>query len=333
MGIKMDKNHFANKEILVTGGLGFIASNLVKKLVEMGAQVTVLDNLNPKYGGNLQNLASVKNKISIHVDDIINKELLARLLPGKHVVFHLAAQTSHMDSMSEPLNDLDMNAKATLQLLELTRQLNPNLRLVITSTRQIYGQAQYLPVDENHPINPIDINGIHKLAIEQYATLYFRHHQIKSTLLRLTNVYGPGIRIKDARQMFLGVWIRLLLENKPFEVWGGDQLRDLAYVNDVCDALLLAAGDEKTIGQIYNIGSGSKEVSLLELAETLVNVAGKGSFQVKEYPLERRGIEIGNIYLNDEKFRNLTGWKHQVTLEQGLQKTLEYYQEHLKAYQ
>ncbi len=323
---------FSDKEILVTGGAGFIGSNLVQRLVELGAKVTVLDNLNSKYGGNLQNLAAVKDKITIHIDDILNQSLLADLLSEKHAVFHLAAQTSHMDSMMEPLNDLDLNAKATLQLLELCRQVNPDVRLVISSTRQIYGKAHYLPVDEDHPINPIDINGIHKLAVEQYAELYYRHHNIKSSLLRLTNVYGPGLRIKDARQMFLGVWIRLILENKPFEVWGGDQLRDLAYVGDVCDALLLSASEDKAIGQIFNVGSGSAEISLGKLAGMLVKVAGQGSYLVKEYPPERRGIEIGNIYLNDEKLRMVTGWAPQVGLEEGLGKTMDYYRMHYRDY-
>lgn len=326
-------NNFQDKNVLVTGGLGFIGSNLVRRLVELGAKVTILDNLNPKYGGNLENIAEVKKHVEIQVDDILNKDLLESLLQGKAAVFHLAAQTSHMDSMAEPLNDLDINARATLQLLELCRKVNPDVRLVITSTRQIYGKAQYLPVDERHPLNPIDINGIHKLAAEQYAEMYYRHHNIKSSLLRLTNVYGPGLRIKDARQMFLGVWIRLILENKPFEVWGGDQLRDLAYVSDVCDALLLAASEEKAIGQIFNVGSGSGEISLAGLAEKLVKVAGQGSFLVKEYPADRKGIEIGNIYLNDEKLRSTTGWKPMIGLEEGLRKTLDYYRKNLNAYQ
>ncbi len=322
---------FSNKDILVTGGLGFIGSNLVQRLVSLGAKVTVLDNLNPNYGGNVFNLNTIKNQLSVHVDDILNAELLAKLLQGKDYVFHLAAQTSHMDSMTDPLNDLNVNARATLQLLELCRKINPTVRLVMTSTRQIYGKAQYLPVDEQHPLNPIDVNAIHKLAAEHYAELYYRYHKLNSSILRLTNVYGPGLRVKDAKQMFIGVWIRLILENKPFEVWGGDQLRDLAYVSDVCDALLRAAG-ENAVGQIFNVGAGSAEISLVNLAEKLVTIAGQGSYQVKEYPKDRQGIEIGNIYLNDEKLRNTTGWRPEVGLEQGLKKTLDYYREHLKEY-
>lgn len=327
------KNTFKNKSVLVTGGLGFIGSNLVRQLLEQGAKVTVLDNLNPKYGGNPYNLFTVKDKVVLHIEDILNQDLLANLLPEQDFVFHLASQTSHMDSMTEPLNDLDINARATLQLLELCRKLNPKLRLVITSTRQIYGKAQYLPVDEKHPLNPVDINGIHKLAAEQYAEMYYKHHGIQSSLLRLTNVYGPGLRIKDARQMFIGVWIRLILENKPFEIWGGDQLRDLAYVSDVCNALLLAATEETAIGQIFNVGSGSPEISLVDLAKTLVKVAGQGTYIIKEYPPDRKGIEIGNIYLNDEKLRQMTGWCPLVTLEEGLKHTLDYYRKHLTEYQ
>lgn len=323
---------FSKKAVLVTGGLGFIGSNLVHRLVELNANVTVLDNLNPNYGGNLYNLATIKNKISIHQDDILNKTQLARLLEGKHYVFHLAAQTSHMDSMTDPLNDLDINARATLQLLELCRKNNPDLRLIMTSTRQIYGKAHYLPVDEQHPLNPVDINGIHKLAAEQYAELYYRHHNIKSSILRLTNVYGPGLRIKDARQMFIGVWIRLILENKPFEVWGGEQLRDLAYVSDVCEALLQVASKENAIGQVFNVGSGSAEISLVNLAEKLISIAGQGSYLLKEYPKDRQGIEIGNSYLNDDKLRKLTGWLPQIELEEGLKKTLDYYKRHLNEY-
>lgn len=323
---------FSNKKVLITGGMGFIGSRLAGRLVELEANVTIIDNLNPLYGANLINIHRYKDKIECHIGDVLDEALMNTLVKEKEYIFHLAAQTSHMDSMTDPLNDLNINAKATLQLLEICRKSNPNVHFIMGSTRQIYGRAQYLPVNETHPLKPLDINGIHKMAAEQYVNLYSEYHGLQSSILRFTNVYGPGLRIKDARQMFLGLWIRSVLEGKPFEVWGGDQLRDLAYVDDVCEALLAVADCKGAIGQIMNVGTASPSISLSKLADLLILVAGSGTYTLKEYPSARKGIEIGDIYLCDRKLRTLTGWTPKVALEEGLKETLSYYREHLPSY-
>ncbi|HMA51662.1 MAG TPA: NAD-dependent epimerase/dehydratase family protein, partial [Magnetospirillaceae bacterium] len=223
------------KRVLVAGGLGFIGSTLARKLAEAGADVVVLDSLLPDYGGHRFNLGSYGadpqgGRIRVNISDLRDQNSLARLVEDREVVFNLAAQLSHMASMQDPLTDLDINARAVAGLLELCRKL-PDCRVIYASTRQVYGRPQYLPVDEKHPVVPVDVNAINKIAGEHYHTLYAQVHGMKTAVLRMTNVYGPRMRIKDARQTFLGVWIRSALENKPFEVWGGEQLRDLTYVD------------------------------------------------------------------------------------------------------
>ena len=244
-----------------------------------------------------------------------------------------------MDSMSDPFTDLDINAKAQLSILEVCREVAPNVRIVYASTRQIYGRPHYLPVDENHPLQPVDVNGINKLAGEQYHLLYSQVHGIRSTVLRLTNTYGPRMRIKDARQTFLGVWIRNVLQGKSFEVWGGEQLRDYTYVEDCVSALKLAAQKDLAIGQIYNLGGYGEPVSLLETAETLVAAANDlglsmatEPFVVREYPPERKKIDIGDYYANDAKIREQLGWQPSVGLREGLRRTLAYYTTELENY-
>ena len=231
---------FASKNILITGGLGFIGSNLAKRLVSLGAKVTLVDSLIPEYGGNLFNITGIKNRVRVNISDIRDEFSLRYLVQGQDYIFNLAGQTSHLDSMNDPYTDLDINARAQLTLLETCRKYNSNVKIIFASTRQIYGKPDYLPVDEKHPVRPVDVNGINKVAGEWYHILYNNVYGIRSCALRLTNTYGPGMRIKDARQTFLGIWIRLLIEGKPIEIWEGQQLRDFNYIDDVVDAFLIA---------------------------------------------------------------------------------------------
>jgi nucleoside-diphosphate-sugar epimerase len=315
----------------VTGGLGFIGSNLARRLVELGASVTLVDCLTPDQGGLRHNILGLEERITVEVGDLRDAAVLARALPGQEVVFNLAGQTSHMDSMTDPITDLELNCRAQLALLEGLRRLAPDARVVFASTRQIYGAPDYFPVDEAHPLRPVDVNGIHKLAGESYHLLYARVYGLRAMALRLTNTYGPRMRVKDARQTFLGLWIRAALESWPFEVWGGSQLRDYTYVDDTVDALLRAACTPELWGGAYNLSGQPEPLSLLQTAELLTGLTG-GRFEVKEFPPERRRIDIGDFYADDTAFRRLTGWTPGMPLKDGLERTLGYFREHLAHY-
>jgi len=322
---------FTNKKILITGGLGFIGSNLAAKLVELGAEVTLIDSLIPEYGGNLFNIQHIRDKVKVNISDVRDEHSMKYLIVGNDYLFNLAGQTSHMDSMKQPQIDLEINCRAQLSILEACRHFNPGIKVVFASTRQIYGKPDYLPVDEKHPIRPVDVNGINKMAGEWYHILYNNVYRIRTCVLRLTNTYGPRMRVKDARQTFLGVWIKLAVEGKAFEVWGGEQLRDFNYIDDCIEALLMAASDENTNGQIYNLGD-DKPISLKDLADLIVKLNKTGSYLVKEYPPDRKKIDIGDYYSDYRNFTAAAGWKPQVDLSAGLKRTLDYYRENLNHY-
>src|SRR5438874_2776593 len=289
------KSDFAGKRVLITGGLGFIGSNLAHRLVELGADVTVVDSLIPDYGGNLYNLEGLQNRVQINVSDVRDTHSLRHLVQGKDYLFNLAGQTSHLDSMLNPMPDLEINCQAQLSILETCRTYNPKIKIVFASTRQIYGRPAQLPVAETHPLNPVDVNGINKMAGEKYHLLYNNVYGIPATALRLTNTIGPRMRIKDARQTFLGLWVRQLLEGKPISVWGGKQLRDFTDVEDAVDAFLLAAASPWTDGQDYNLG-GPEVVDLATVANLMVEINGAGACEICDFPADRRAIDIGDYY-------------------------------------
>jgi UDP-glucose 4-epimerase len=309
---------------LITGGMGFIGSNLAARLISEGASVTLVDSLIPEYGGNVANVRELQGLARINISDVRDRFSLAALVRGHDLLFNLAGQSSHLDSMTDPYTDLDINCRAQLFILEACRAHNPTMRVVFASTRQLYGRPEYLPVDEAHPINPVDVNGINKLAGESYHRLYYQIYAQPTCVLRLTNTFGPHMRIKDARQTFLGVWIRQVLQGEPLEVWGGEQLRDFTYVDDCVAALLLAATDPAAVGQTFNVG-GCPPVSLAELAEMLLAVNGGGTFEIRAFPPERKAIDIGDFYSDDRLLRGTLGWAPQVDLEEGLRRTLAYY--------
>jgi UDP-glucose 4-epimerase len=325
------ENVFKGKKILVTGGLGFIGSNLSIRLAELGAEVLLVDSLIPEYGGNLFNITDIENKIRINISDVRDEHSMRYLVQGQDYLFNLAGQTSHMDSMEDPYIDLEINAKAQLFILESCRKYNPNIKIIFASTRQIYGKPDYLPIDESHPLRPMDINGINKMAGEWFHILYNNVYGIRACALRLTNTYGPRMRVKDARQTFLGIWLRFLVERKPFEVWDGRQLRDFTYVDDVVDALLMAAGSDKANGQVFNLG-GDCVISLKDLADLLIEVNGGGEYTVLTFPPERRKIDIGDYYADFSRFHSILDWKPKVTLREGLARTLEFYRKYLEYY-
>lgn len=322
----MDKysDQFNETNVLITGGLGFIGSNLARRLVDLGAHVTVVDSLIPEYGGNLFNIQGIEKKIQVNISDIRDPHSMRYLVQGQDYLFNLAGQTSHMDSMQDPLTDMDINCRAQVSLLEACRTYNPDIKVIFASTRQIYGKPDYLPVDEEHPLRPVDVNGINKVAGEWYHLLYNNVYGIQTSVLRLTNTYGPRMRVKDTRQTFLGIWIRLLLEQKPFEVWNGVQLRDFTYVDDAVEAFLLAAASDAANGKVFNLG-GECQISLKDLADLLVDINGGGDYNLMIYPAERKKIDIGDYYANYDHIRSILGWEPMVPLREGLATTLEFY--------
>lgn len=323
---------YANKKILITGGLGFVGSNLARTLVNHGAVVTVVDSLIPQYGGNPFNIFDIRGKVSVNICDVRDSYAMEYLLRGQDYLFNLAGQTSHMDSMSDPQTDLAINATAQLSILEACHKINPDIKIVFASTRQVYGKPDYLPVDEKHPIRPVDVNGINKLAGEWYHLLYNNVYGIRACALRLTNTYGPGMRVKDARQTFLGIWIRLLLAGKPIKVFGdGLQLRDFNYVDDCVNALLLAGASEQANGKVYNLGS-SEVISLKDLAEKMISLGFGGSYELVPFPEERKAIDIGDYYSDFSLIASELCWSPKIGLGDGLDQTIQYYKSHSDQY-
>jgi len=324
--------NYSGKEILITGGLGFIGSNLARSLVTQGANLTLVDSLIPQYGGNGFNIDDIKNKVAVNVCDVRDTFAMEPLIQGKDYLFNLAGQTSHLDSMTDPHTDLDINAAAQLSILEVCRKENPDIKIVFASTRQLYGRPDYLPVDEKHPIRPVDVNGINKLAGEWYHLLYNNVYGIRACALRLTNTYGPGMRVKDARQTFLGIWIRLLLEGKPIKVFGdGKQLRDFNFVDDCVEALLLAGASDQANGKVYNLG-GSEVIGLKDLSKMMVNLGHGGSFELAPFPSDKKAIDIGDYYSDFSLITKELGWVPKIDLKDGLKRTLNYYSTHFSHY-
>jgi UDP-glucose 4-epimerase len=322
---------FRGAHVMITGGAGLIGSALARRLEGLGAEVLLVDSMVPEAGGNLANLADIQGRVQVNIADIRDVAALRHLLRGQDFLFDLAGQTSHLDSMKAPEHDLAVNCAAQLQLLELCRAVVPEVTIVHAGTRQIYGRPRYLPVDEEHPLRPADVNGVNKMAGEAYHLLFHDVYGINTRSLRLTNVYGPGMRIGDARQNFLGIWLRRALEGEVFEVWGGEQRRELLYVDDAVEAFLCAALNGDTAGQALNVG-GEAPYTLLALAEALIRANGGGAFERRDFPAERKAIDIGDFLTDDRRFRALTGWAPAVGLDDGLKRSLDYYRRQLASY-
>jgi UDP-glucose 4-epimerase len=317
---------FEGAHILITGGLGFIGSNLAHRLVEHGAHVTLVDSLIPAYGGNLRNVHGIAERVRINIADVRDEYSMNYLVQGQDYLFNLAGQTSHIDSMTDPYTDLEINCRAQLSILEACRKHNPGVKVVYASTRQIYGKPDYLPVDERHILHPTDVNGINKMAGEWYHIVYNNVYGIHACALRLTNTYGPRMRVKDARQTFLGIWIKRVLDGEAFQVFGdGLQIRDFTYVDDCVEALLLAATTDGARGQIFNLGS-EETINLRSLAALLVEVHGSGSYDCVPFPPDRKVIDIGDYYGDYRLIRGRLGWYPRIGLREGLRRTLDFYQ-------
>lgn len=326
------KETFAGKRVLITGGLGFIGSHLARRLVEAEADVLLVDSLIPDYGGNLFNIEPIKDQVEVNIADVRDEYGMNYLVQDRDVIFNLAGQVSHIDSMRDPYTDLEINCRSQLSILEACRTHNPAVQIIYASTRQIYGRPQYLPVDEKHPLEPTDINGVNKLAGEWYHIVYHRVHGLRTVSLRMTNTYGPHMRVQDARQTFIGWWLRQIVEGRELKIFGdGQQIRDFNYVEDVVEALLLAAADPTADGQIYNLGS-DQPVNLLELAQLLVELHGDGSYRLVPFPDDRKRIDIGDYRGDYAKIQRELGWRPRVPLREGLRRTLDFYEKYRAHY-
>jgi UDP-glucose 4-epimerase len=318
---------------LVTGGLGFIGSHLAKRLVELGAEVTIVDSLIPEYGGNPYNIREIADRVHVNYSDIRDPWSIRFLVQGQDFIFNLAGQVSHIDSMTDPMTDLDINCKSQLSLLEACREDNPQVRILFAASRQQYGRPQFVPVTEEHPLVPVDINGINLVAGENYHLLYNDVHGIRAASLRLTNTYGPHLLLKHDRQGFITTFIRRALEGEGLKVFGdGSQLRDFTYVSDAVDAFLAVGVTAEAYGRALNVG-GREPVSLLEVASLCQELAGAGgSVETVPWPPERQKIDIGSIYLDHTLLADLTGWEPTVGLREGLAETFAFYREHGEHY-
>lgn len=329
----MNDSWYADRRVMVTGGLGFIGSHLAERLVELGAHVTIVDSLVPAYGGNEYNVESFADRVRVSITDIRDRHGMAHLLKGQQCVFNLAGQVSHIDSMTDPETDLEINCRAQLGLMEALREVHPDTRVVYASTRQIYGRPQYLPVDERHPLHPTDVNGINKQAGEQYHLLYADVYGLPTVALRLTNTYGPRQLMHHGRQGFIPVFIRTAMEGGQITLFGGGgQLRDANYVTDVVDAFIRAgARADEFSGRVFNTGA-KPAFTLREFTETLISIVGKGSITDAEWPPEKARIDIGDFATDHSRISAELGWTPTVSLEDGLRSTVEFYLEHGEHY-
>lgn len=323
---------YRGRRVMITGGVGFIGSNLARQLVSLGAQVLLIDSLIPDYGGNLFNIQDITDVVRLNIADVRMQTTMETLVRGQDVIFNLAGQVSHIDSMRDPYTDLEINCRAQLSILEACRKNNRSVRVVFAGTRQVYGRPDYLPVDEKHLVRPADINGVNKAAGEYYHLLYNNVFDVRACSLRLTNVYGPRQLIKHNRQGFIGWFIRLAIEDSEIQIFGdGSQLRDFVYVDDAADAFLRAGASDVCDGGVFNVG-GDEPISHRDLTQLLVKVAGSGTVKFVEWPADKKRIDIGSFYSDSSRFRSTTGWQPQVSLEEGLRRTVAFYRENIRQY-
>ena len=326
------RDFYRDRRVMITGGLGFIGSNLARQLVDLGADVLIVDSLISDYGGNLFNIHGIEDRIRVNIADIRQESTMQYLVRDREVIFNLAGQVSHIDSMRDPYTDLEINCRAQLSMLEACRRRNPDVKVVFAGTRQVYGKPDHLPVDERHLVRPTDINGINKVAGEYYHLVYNHVFGVRACSLRLTNVYGPRQLIKHNRQGFIAWFIRLAIEGGEIQVFGdGSQLRDFVFVDDAADAFLRAGASDACNGEVFNVG-GMEPISHRHLVELLLEIAGTGSVRYVEWPSDKRRIDIGSFYSDSSRFNQTTGWEATVGLRDGLRRTVAFFREHLSHY-
>jgi UDP-glucose 4-epimerase len=326
------RDFYRGRRVMVTGGLGFIGSNLARQLVALGADILLVDSLIDDYGGHLFNIDGIEGKVRVNIADIRQDTTMNYLVRDREVIFNLAGQVSHIDSMRDPYTDLEINCRSQLTLLEACRNHNPAAKVVFAGTRQVYGKPDRLPVDETHLVRPTDINGINKAAGEYYHLVYNNVFGVRACSLRLTNIYGPRQLVRHNRQGFIGWFVRLVVEDREIQIFGdGLQLRDFVYVDDAADAFLRAGASDGVNGQAYNVG-GAQPISHLELVTLLIETAGTGAYRLIDWPADKKAIDIGSFYADSTRFRTIAGWEPETTLRDGLARTIAYYRQHLPRY-
>ena len=318
---------YSKKTVLITGGLGFIGSSIARRLVEMNAAIRLVDSLIPTYGGNPYNIAGIEDRVHVNFSDVRDIHSMAYLVQNQDILFNMAGTLSHIDSMTDPFTDLEINCLSQLKILEACRLNNPEIKVIFAGTRSQYGRARYLPVDENHPMQPTDVNGINNIAGESYHLLYSKYHGIRAASVRLTNTYGPRHQMRHSRQGFLNWFVRLAIDDEEIPIYGqGDQRRDFTYIDDVVEALLLVGASAKSVGQVYNLGSG-QPVSVRRTAEKAIAAAGRGRIRTVDFPADKKNIEVGDYYADFSKIQKALDWRSTVTLDEGLARTVAYYAE------
>ena len=323
---------YRDRRVMITGGLGFIGSNLAHQLAALGARVLIVDSLISEYGGNLFNISGIEDRVTVNIADIRQQSTMNYLVRGQDVIFNLAGQVSHIDSMQDPYTDLEINCRSQLTLLEACRRYNPGVKVVFAGTRQVYGRPDTLPVSESHLVRPTDVNGINKAAGEYYHLVYNNVFGVRACSLRLTNVYGPRQLLKHNRQGFIGWFIRHAVENREIQIYGdGCQLRDFVYVDDAADAFLRAGATDVCNGQAFNVG-GAEPISLRDLVELLIEVAASGRYRLVEWPPEKKAIDIGDFYADSSLIFRTLDWQPRTLLRDGLTRTIEFYRAHLHHY-
>jgi UDP-glucose 4-epimerase len=326
------REFYRDRPVLITGGLGFIGSNLAHRLAALGARVLIVDSLIPDSGGNLFNIRGIEERVRVNIADIRQQTTMNYLVRGHEVIFNLAGQVSHIDSMQDPYTDLEINCRSQLTVLEACRHNNPSVKVVFAGTRQVYGRPDRLPVTEDHLVRPTDVNGINKAAGEYYHLVYNNVFGIRACSLRLTNVYGPRQLLKHNRQGFVGWFIRLVLENREIQIFGdGTQLRDFVYVDDAVDAFLRAGADDASNGQVFNVG-GMEPIKHSDLVDLMIRTAGSGRVRCVEWPPEKKAIDIGDFYADSSKIRGVLEWQPVTPLAEGLRRTFDFYRAHFDQY-
>ncbi len=328
----MVRSSYRQKRAVVTGGLGFIGSNLVIRLAELGARVTVVDCKVPGCGANEHNIHPVRADVRLLVKDIADASEFRPVLASADVIFNLAGEVSHVHSMRFPERDSYLNAVAQLRFVQECARAAPGIRMVYAGTRQIYGVPQYLPVDEDHPVRPVDINGIHKYSAMMYHLMYARDGALGSVVLNLTNVYGPRMALNAPCQGVLSTFVRRVLLGQPIELFGdGRQLRDPLYVDDAVEAFLLAGCERDPSSTVYNVG-GPAAVELREIAEMACRASAAPPPSCRPFPPERKSIDIGSYYTDSRRIARELGWTPSTPFAKGIAQTLEYYGAQLDHY-